>query len=72
LIIMIPAELDASIHAYCLMHAGPETAVGYGRYFNAGYQAGPMKERAPRLLFQYACEKMAPEDKLRFRRSKPA
>lgn len=28
------------------------------------------KETAPRLIFQYACEKMSPENKLRFKRTK--
>lgn len=28
------------------------------------------KDKAPRLIFQYACEKMNPENKLRFRRTK--
>lgn len=30
------------------------------------------KEKAPRLIYQYATEKMSPEQKQRFRRSKPA
>jgi 3-methyladenine DNA glycosylase AlkD len=28
------------------------------------------KEKSPRLIFQYACEKMSPEEKIRFRRTK--
>ncbi len=28
------------------------------------------KDKAPRLIFQYACEKMSPEEKLRFRKSR--
>lgn len=31
---------------------------------------GEWKERAPRLIFQIACEKMTPEGKLKFRRSR--
>jgi 3-methyladenine DNA glycosylase AlkD len=29
------------------------------------------KDSSPRLIFQYACEKMSAEDKLRFKKSKP-
>lgn len=28
------------------------------------------KEKSPRLIFQYACEKMSPEEKIRFKRTK--
>ena len=32
----------------------------------------PWKDTSPRLIFQYACEKMTPENKLRFKRDKSA
>ncbi len=63
-----------------LMH-DPEREVhqGMGWFLREAWKINPLevesfllkyKDNAPRLIFQYACEKMTPENKLRFRRTK--
>jgi len=61
--------------------ADPEREVhqGMGWFLREAWKISPAdveqflekyKDTAPRLIFQYACEKMTPENKLRFRKAK--
>ncbi len=61
--------------------ADPEREVhqGMGWFLREAWKISPAevepflekwKDTAPRLIFQYACEKMTPENKLRFRRAR--
>lgn len=61
--------------------ADPEREVhqGMGWFLREAWKISPSevepflekwKDSAPRLIFQYACEKMTPENKLRFKRTK--
>lgn len=73
-------EVMTSIRFVEMLMADPEREVhqGMGWFLREAWKISPAevetfllkyKDSAPRLIFQYACEKMTPENKLRFRRS---
>lgn len=75
----VPLDELLSITEPLMMDTEREVHQGMGWFLREAWKLFPYqteefllkwKETAPRLIIQYACEKMGPEDKLRFRRSK--
>jgi hypothetical protein len=74
------------LREFCEANADDAIVKKYSRYFKDNYNAygvaSPLlsadtelfllkyKDSAPRLIFQYACEKMTAEEKQRFKRAK--
>ncbi len=77
---MQPTELYQEIIDYCQANADPEKKVrqGLGWFLREAWKLQPApieafllkyKDTAPRLIYQYACEKMGKDEKLKFRRN---